>query len=200
MHPRALRTRDGIVEAAASQFNTIGYAATTVNDIVERSASTKGSMYFHFPSKKSLAQHLVQVWDELLVDTVARATTSGEPPNQQIATIYRKLARHVAQDHKVRAGLLLSLDQGVDESMKVYRGWAGAVTVIAEQAVAAGDLDTAGTPTRIAEGLCAGFVGAVHIASSLGKPKTISRRVDDLLLMWRGTDSATARKVEAANR
>ncbi|MDI9916860.1 TetR/AcrR family transcriptional regulator [Rhodococcus sp. IEGM 1379] len=61
LQKRAQITHDTIVEAAASQFNTLSYAAA-VNGIVELASSTKGSVYFHFSSKKALAHRLVQVW------------------------------------------------------------------------------------------------------------------------------------------
>ncbi|MCJ0907324.1 TetR/AcrR family transcriptional regulator [Rhodococcus sp. ARC_M6] len=182
LQPRAIRTRDGIVEAAATQFNSFGYSASKTGDILAQAGSTKGAMYFHFSSKKSLAQHLVQLWCTVVVDTVTRPVVD-ESAQDRVAAIFRELARHVAADQVVRAGLLLSLERAVDENAKVYLAWTSAVTVIVEQA-SRGHLDAAAAPERLGESLCAGFVGAVHVASSLGEPETIERRVDDLLMLW----------------
>lgn len=200
LQQRARITKDAIIEAAASHFNTVGYAASSVNDIVEQAGSTKGAMYFHFPSKKALAQRLVQVWGDVLTDTITRITSTDEPPHQQVAAIYRELAHRVAQDHQVRAGLLMSLEPAVDESAQVYTAWTSAVSVIVERAVRSGDLGAAAAPPRLGESLCAGFVGAVHVASSLGEPGTISRRVDDLLALWTGSNQAPAPATKAVAR
>jgi len=53
---RARRTRAAIVEAAAVEFGKRGYAAASVNAILEGSHATKGAMYFHFESKEELGR------------------------------------------------------------------------------------------------------------------------------------------------
>ena len=45
--------RQAIVQAAAALFRRRGYAATGLNDIVERSRAPKGSLYHYFPRGKS---------------------------------------------------------------------------------------------------------------------------------------------------
>ncbi|TYQ00796.1 TetR/AcrR family transcriptional regulator [Rhodococcus globerulus] len=189
---RAIATRDGIASAAAEHFNTVGYAGARVTDIVATRGVSKGSMYHHFPSKESLAQYLVQGWGTVLVDTIADVTAADEPALRHVASVQRRLAEIITHDHVARAGLILSLERAVDEKAKVYTAWTSAVTVIVEQAIRTGQLDATAEHTRLGETLCAGFVGAVHVATSLGEPETISRRVDDLLMLWLGSQPATA--------
>ena len=57
---RAIRTRQVILEAAGAVFDEHGYAATTISMVLERAAVTKGALYFHFPSKESLAQAVLE--------------------------------------------------------------------------------------------------------------------------------------------
>lgn len=185
---RAIATRDDIVSAAAEHFNTVGYAATNISEILAGTGTSKGALYHHFPSKNALAQYLVQSWSTALVDTISCVTATDGPPVQQVASIQRKLATVVANDHIARAGMLLSLEQAVDEHAKVYTAWASALTVIVDQAIRARQLDDTAEKTRLGESLCAGFVGAVHVATRLGEAETISRRVDDLLTLWFGSD------------
>ncbi|MDI9916859.1 hypothetical protein [Rhodococcus sp. IEGM 1379] len=94
----------------------------------------------------------------------------------------------------------MSLEPAVDKSAQVYTAWTSAVSVIVERAVRSGDLGAAAAPPRLGESLCAGFVGAVHVASSLGEPESISRRVEDLLMLWFGSDSTTVRPTPAVAR
>lgn len=189
---RAIATRDGIVSAAAEHFNTVGYAAASINEILAGTRHSKGAMYHHFASKKALAQYLVQLWNTVLVETLSRVADAEEPAVRQVVSIQRRLAVVIAQDHIARAGMLLSLEQAVDEHAKVYTAWTSAVTVIAERAIHTGQLDCAAAHSRLGESLCAGFVGAVHVATSLGESDTISRRVDDLLILWLGDNPTTA--------
>lgn len=186
LQPRAKVTKNGLVEAGASHFNTVGYAAAHINDIITQADSTKGALYFHFPSKKALAQHLVQLWGEVLLDTIARVTTTDEPTHRQVAAIYRELAHRVTDDQQIRAGLILSLEPAVDETAQVYTAWTSGVTAIVEHAGTARDRAAPAAPARLSESLCAGFVGAVQVATTLGEPDTISRRVEDLLALWPG--------------
>ncbi len=48
------RTRRRLLDAALSLFAAQGYEATSVGDICERTALSKGAFYFHFPGKEAL--------------------------------------------------------------------------------------------------------------------------------------------------
>lgn len=197
---RAIATRDGIASAAAEHFNTVGYAGARIADIVATTGDSKGGMYHHFPSKEALAQYLVHGWGTVLVGTIADVTAADESALRQVVSVQRALAEIITHDHVARAGLLLSLERAVDETAKIYTAWTSAVTVIVEHAIRAGQLDDTAEHSRLGETLCAGFVGAVHVATSLGEPETISRRVDDLLMLWLGSDPATAPATPEAAR
>lgn len=53
---RAIKTRAGVITAAAHEFADRGYAGASINSIIANSTSTKGALYFHFPSKEALAE------------------------------------------------------------------------------------------------------------------------------------------------
>lgn len=195
---RAKATREGILEAAAIQFSRTGYAGTSVSDIHRIAHSTKGAMYFHFANKESIAQNLLYRWSEAVSETIAKADATGQPADRQILIVYRELARRVEAEAITRAGLVLSLDSTVTDAYVTYEDWTEALTPLVIDAIRSGALDCAESNSRLAESLCAGFVGAVQVAVSLDDTLTIRRRVDDLLLMWRGTDPAAVRMIEGA--
>ena len=56
-------TKSRIVEAAWELFYEVGYDATTVEDIVTRSATSKGSFYHYFESKDALLGSLAYLFD-----------------------------------------------------------------------------------------------------------------------------------------
>ncbi|ACV07786.1 ScbR family autoregulator-binding transcription factor [Jonesia denitrificans] len=56
------RTRTTILRIAAEEFDERGYAAVSLNDIAARLHVTKGTVYFHFPSKSALALAVVDTY------------------------------------------------------------------------------------------------------------------------------------------
>lgn len=69
-------TRARILDAALSIFASKGYHDTRMDEIVEESQTSKGSIYFHFPNKERLFLALVDQFADLLerrvVDAVER--------------------------------------------------------------------------------------------------------------------------------
>ncbi|MCC8066672.1 MAG: TetR/AcrR family transcriptional regulator [Clostridiales bacterium] len=60
----ARNTRSRIVQAAWELFYENGYDATTVDEIVERSGTSKGSFYHYFAGKDALLSSLSTLFDE----------------------------------------------------------------------------------------------------------------------------------------
>jgi TetR/AcrR family transcriptional regulator, transcriptional repressor for nem operon len=54
MSSKGERTRQKILHDAARLFHTKGFTATSINDVLEITGVTKGSLYFHFPGKEDL--------------------------------------------------------------------------------------------------------------------------------------------------
>ncbi|MDZ7912877.1 MAG: TetR/AcrR family transcriptional regulator [Rhodococcus sp. (in: high G+C Gram-positive bacteria)] len=199
MQPRAKITREAILEASATLFSKTGYAGTTIDDIVTLAPVTKGAMYFHFSKKESIASEMLRRWSAAVSETVGKAAATGQPADRQVIMIYRDLARRTQTEVITRAGLILSVDKSLSDARATYEAWTDAVTPIVVDAIRCGALDCAESMSRLADTLCAGFVGAVQVAASLDENHTITRRVDDLLMMWRGTDPAAVRMVEGAS-
>ncbi|WP_257237319.1 hypothetical protein [Rhodococcus erythropolis] len=130
---------------------------------------------------------------------MGKAAATGQPAARQVVMIYRELARRAETEAIIRAGLILSVDKSLSDARATYEAWTEAVTPIVVDAIRSGALDCAESMSRFADTLCAGFVGAVQVAASLDVNHTITRRVDDLLLMWRGTDPAAVRMVEGTS-
>lgn len=195
---RAKATREAILEASAVQFSRTGYAGTSVNDINHIASITKGAMYFHFSNKESLAHQLLYRWSEAVLESIGKAEATGQPADRQILIVYRELARRVEAEAITRAGLVLSTDPTLTSARPMYEAWTEALTPLVIDAIRSGALDCTESMSRLAESLCAGFVGAVQVAVSRDELHTIRRRVDDLLFIWRATDPATLRELDGA--
>ena len=60
MGARADATRAALVDAARSLFGTRGYAATSVQAVVEAARVTKGAFYHHFDNKQEVFLHVFE--------------------------------------------------------------------------------------------------------------------------------------------
>lgn len=61
---QTLETKKRIADAAKTLIFNKGYKATSIEDIVEASGSSKGNIYYHFKSKEGLFLHIIKEWDE----------------------------------------------------------------------------------------------------------------------------------------
>ncbi|AYL94761.1 TetR/AcrR family transcriptional regulator [Mucilaginibacter celer] len=70
---KAERTRQFIIEQAASLFNEKGIAGTTIDDILTATKMAKGGLYGHFESKDEIARVMVDYLLGKLSDKIASA-------------------------------------------------------------------------------------------------------------------------------
>lgn len=80
--PNETRTR--ILEAAAQVFAQKGYHETRVDDIVTASGTSKGSVYFHFPSKEKIFLALIDTFTSLLESRLLDSIQKEQHGLQQV--------------------------------------------------------------------------------------------------------------------
>ncbi|MFE6866236.1 ScbR family autoregulator-binding transcription factor [Kitasatospora sp. NPDC057692] len=105
---RALRTRRLILEAAASVFDECGYERATIGEVVARAGVTRGAVYFHFASKRELAQGVIEGQFE------AEAVPERPCKLQEFVDTGMVVTHLVPIDPLVSAGVRLSVDQGAE--------------------------------------------------------------------------------------
>lgn len=67
------RTRQRILDTAAQEFRTRGYAGTKVNDIAFAANMRAASIYYYFESKDQLFEEVLEIGLRLVFDAVRRA-------------------------------------------------------------------------------------------------------------------------------
>lgn len=159
---RAVLTRIQILDAAAARFDTYGYAATGISDIVADAHTTKGALYFHFPSKETLAQQLIASWSADVVAAYESATNTTTPAIHQLLMVFRALAHRVATVPTVRAGAKLTTDRSIDGAPRAHQRWVDATLILVEGAIAADEIEER-SAHLFAWNLCAHFVGALQM-------------------------------------
>ena len=77
---QAEATRDLLVSIARERFTEQGYAATSIEDIVQRAGVAKGALYHHFSGKDALFRAAYEaVLAEAVSAVMAAALAAGEP-------------------------------------------------------------------------------------------------------------------------
>ncbi|MFE2111131.1 TetR family transcriptional regulator, partial [Kitasatospora sp. NPDC059463] len=101
---RAARTRTLVLTAAAELFAARGFRQTSVKDVADRVAMTKGAVYFHYPTKEALAVAVVEQhyarWPALL----AEVTAAGHGPLETSARLLAGAAAAFRDDIVVPGG------------------------------------------------------------------------------------------------
>jgi AcrR family transcriptional regulator len=91
--PKVRDTRDRVLAAALEVFAAKGFAATSVDNIVERAGCTRGAFYYYFESKEDIARDLQRdLWHRL----ARRAQEAFDPDLGTIANLKRAFDVHLA--------------------------------------------------------------------------------------------------------
>jgi AcrR family transcriptional regulator len=104
------RSRRAILDAAAVEFARHGFAAASLNRIIEASGLTKGGVYNHFPSKQDLALAVLEDQMRGSVRTVTAVMARHERAVDRLFEMPLYLA-----DHPEYAGFPLGLRRVVEE-------------------------------------------------------------------------------------
>ncbi|MEU9351505.1 ScbR family autoregulator-binding transcription factor [Streptomyces griseoloalbus] len=157
---RAVRTRRIFLEAAAEVFNEYGYDAASISVILERAQLTRGALYFHFTSKETLAQGVL---DEAV-------TTQGFTPQtykvQEWIDLALLLAYRLPREPLLSASIRLSVDPKARALFSTR--WPDWIQLSLDLLVAAkerGELQPHADPATIAR-LCVGAWTGIQLVSS----------------------------------
>ena len=77
---RGKERRQRVLDAALDIFTRDGYGDTLVDEIARRSETSKGGVYFHFPSKEALFIALLDEMGKLLIGRIERAIAAEADP------------------------------------------------------------------------------------------------------------------------
>ncbi|MFG2461745.1 ScbR family autoregulator-binding transcription factor [Streptomyces sp. NPDC048523] len=175
---RAIRTRRTIVEAAGAVFDEHGYAASTIAMVLERADVTKGALYFHFPSKESLAQ---AVLDEQL-------SLGAVPPRpckvQEIVDMTFVFGQRLRTNSLLKGSVRLTVDQcappGVDHTGP-FRQWSEHLVAVLQAAREQGELLPTVEPRDTADLLVGAFAGVQLMSRALSGRDDLGHRIS---VMW----------------
>jgi TetR/AcrR family transcriptional regulator, fatty acid metabolism regulator protein len=134
--------RERILDAAFHTFATRGYRETAVDDIAGAAETSKGGIYFHFPTKEAIFRELMATTADKLVAKVERAVAmEDEPVARAEVAIHTVLATFAG--HRTMARLLFLDTVGAGrvfqaETNALHERFARLIQGYLDEAVAAG--------------------------------------------------------------
>jgi AcrR family transcriptional regulator len=174
---RAVRTRRAILEAAGAVFDEYGYASTTIAMVLERADVTKGALYFHFPSKESLAQAVLD--EQLPLGAVPEQACKL----QEIIDITFVFGQRLLSNALLKGSVRLTVDPcappGIDHSGP-FRHWADHLVELMRQARKQGELLPTVEPRDTVELLVGAFAGIQLMSRALNDREDLAQRISVL--------------------
>jgi AcrR family transcriptional regulator len=170
---RAVRTRRLIISAAATVFDECGYGAATVSDVLAKAGTTRGALYFHFPSKEALARALLVIPLEVgrLPVQVTRL--------QELVDLNLVMVHRLRLDPIARSTIWLALEQSIDcpERAAPFLGWMDQLTRLLERAREHGELLPHVAPAETAELMTSTLIGMLGLSRVLGSYQELGNRM-----------------------
>ncbi|MFM9107741.1 MAG: TetR/AcrR family transcriptional regulator [Chloroflexota bacterium] len=136
--------RQQVLDAALEVFARDGYGNAAVDDIARASATSKGGVYFHFPSKQALFLALMDEAGGLLLDRVERAMAAQpDPLARGDAALAAALSTFGRNRTLARLLLVEAVGAGKEfhqELTELHAAFAALITRYLDEAVEAGAL------------------------------------------------------------
>jgi AcrR family transcriptional regulator len=141
---RSRTRRQRVLDAALEVFTQHGYSDSAIDDIARASQTSKGGLYFHFPSKQALFLALLDDASAALLQRVEAAMAAETDPVARGEAALREVLRAFG-GHRLLARLLLvdAVGAGSEFTAKLNELHAAFAELIAgclDEAVARGDL------------------------------------------------------------
>ncbi|GGN84716.1 TetR/AcrR family transcriptional regulator [Nocardia rhizosphaerihabitans] len=168
---RARRTRAAIIKSAAVEFGKSGYAAASLNRILEGSRATKGAMYFHFDSKEDLARAVLETAVERYRACAERWLARADlGPLDVLHGMVDEIALRLEHDTIVQAEyrLVIEPDFHRDAGNGGGRIVGRATRVLAVRAIDDGQLRPDTDPDRFTRTLAAALAGQRYLVDPIG--------------------------------
>ena len=189
--PKATRQR--ILNVAAEQFQKRGYHATSMHDIMQMANVPGGSVYYHFPTKKSLGLAVIrEAVAESIQETWIEPMRAASSARTGVLKVFAAVADQIERDGRGVTGcplnnLTIELSLADDEFQtalrEVFDSWTSAVAARIREDIRERKLQGI-DPNETALAIVASFSGAMALAKasqSAAPIQACARKVAPLL-------------------
>jgi AcrR family transcriptional regulator len=176
---RAVETRRNILYAAARVFERKGYSAATIAEILAEADVTKGALYFHFDSKETLANVIVEEQSNWIDENIDLRIS----PIQRSIDLSYRFIEALQIDPLVRASIRLTLERNTfgTDNPSPYVGWVSLLADILENAAAHGLLLPSVNPRDAAHLLASTVTGTQLTSEAMTHRADLRYRIEQ---MW----------------
>lgn len=146
---KAKETRRRILDAAVRVFAAKGYHAARVDEIVGESETSKGAVYFHFPSKQDIFLAVIDKFVSLLEDSLALAL-ENEPHGIGRVDVALRVCLETFEKYGNLAKIFLVQASGLgivfeEKLMEIHERFARLIQLYLDEAVVEGDITSLDT-------------------------------------------------------
>nr|MCW1957238.1 TetR/AcrR family transcriptional regulator [Mycobacterium sp.] len=158
---RAEATRQSLIVAAVELFGEVGYGDTDMIDVIERAKATKGTCYYYFPSKRSLAAAIIEQANAGIAAAMAPIWESEAPPMHRLIMATFRFVAVTESDPIVRVGYQLrqAMNQISEAGAKSYANTESVFASALKGAAADGHVRPEVNPKEAAYTLFTALVG-----------------------------------------
>jgi AcrR family transcriptional regulator len=169
---RSVRRRERILDAAFTVFSRRGYREAGVDEVGRQAETSKGGVYFHFPTKEVLFLELLRTTADRLVGKVERAIADVPDPIER-ADVALRTVLSVFAGHRTMARLFLidavgAGDRFGAELQRLHERFSALIARQLDDAVASGAL--APLDTRVASMVWFGALNEVVMRWLMAEP------------------------------
>lgn len=180
---RSLATREAILGAAAVEFARYGFSGARLERVIEVTGYTKGAVYFHFDSKKAMAEAVLEgrfdAWPKLVEDV----REQGGRGLSGMRLLALRVTLMMATNMRIRAGMRLSQElRLVPDGFNPYDAWADRFVPFLEEAISDGDAPASLNCKRAAKTVVNCLFGVLQVAIDAGTEDQIDAELEAL---WR---------------
>jgi TetR/AcrR family transcriptional regulator, fatty acid metabolism regulator protein len=151
---RSQQRHQRILDAATHVFSAKGYHATLVEEIALEAETSKGGVYFHFPTKQAIFLALLDRLADLLRERIeAAADVEADPLARADAALRVVLDTFASHRRLTRLFMVEALGAGPEFNarlMQIRASFAGLIRVHLDEAVATGAIPPLDTATAAA--------------------------------------------------
>jgi len=142
---RSAKRRERILDAAFSVFSQRGYRGAGVDEVGRQAETSKGGVYFHFPTKERLFLELLRTTADRLVAKVERKIDPYDDPIER-ADVALRTVLGVFAGHRTMARLFLidAVGAGSEfqvELQRLHQRFAAIISTQLDAAVDAGIIE-----------------------------------------------------------
>jgi AcrR family transcriptional regulator len=99
-------------QGALDLIAELGVAAVAVEPLARRLGVTKGSFYWHFPTREALLKAALERWERHDEEEVLGQVEPIADPRERLRELYRRVSREM-QSHVIYSALLRALDHPI---------------------------------------------------------------------------------------